>query len=155
MENFQKIEKKLTKLVQEGRGNLYEIAVLCVELFTDSENYANHLGIKPREVVKRINELYLKDFAIDVETAVSLLEVYPEKHQWNRPVLDMIASIKSKSNDDKKPIRRSVTLAQFEEERNKRIAAEKQVEELQAQLEAANKKIRRLQRKLDKFAVLS
>lgn len=118
--NYKKIEIEIRELVQEcrnGRASLYEIATRLVRLFNESDSYATVINMKPDSVAEHLNE-YLRDFAVDLETVITLLNVFPAREQWNRPVLDMLhearAKVQQRASENPLPTRRTAKVAELD-----------------------------------------
>lgn len=122
-----KIQEALKRLRNGEGGSLYDITKWCVELFNASDDYAAAVGITGDDVLDRLNG-FLRDFAIDLEDAISLLKHYPDREQWNRPVLDMLDEIYEKLAEEKRQSRSGI---------KRRRATLREIEELEAKLKDA------------------
>lgn len=87
--NYKKIETEIKNLVAEGRSKIYDIATRCVLLFNDCDTYARTVGIKGDDVLAHLNG-YLADFAVDLESVITLLQVFPHREQWDKPLLELL-----------------------------------------------------------------
>jgi hypothetical protein len=112
--------REMTQAVRNGRVSIYQIAVRCVKLLNDSENYARAIGIRARDVIAHLNG-FLQDFAVDVETLLELLTDYPNADQWIRPLAKLLEEARAKRAASKKEqtsksaqinVRRSATIAE-------------------------------------------
>lgn len=123
--NYKRIEIEIRELVAGGRRNIYEIATRCVTLLNDSGTYALAIGIKPDEVIEHLDG-YLKDFAVNLESVVTLLSIFPNEAQWNKPLLDLLeeaeALIRQQKADQRReeeghvtPTRHVIKRAEYEE----------------------------------------
>lgn len=139
--SYKAIEIEIRELVTGGRQNIYQISTRCVQLLNDSDNYAMAVGLKPDAVLDHLNG-YLRDFAVDLESVVTLLQIFPNADQWDRPLLDLLkeAEAKVKASDTEEPLartRRTVKLADLEEK--ERIIKERDLE--LAKVKAENERL--------------
>lgn len=141
--DYKAVEWKIQNAVQEirnGKGSLYDIAIWCLTLFSESRDYAAEIGIPDEEVVGHINRKFLRDYAVDLEGLLVVLKRRPERDQWNRPILDLLEDVRSEIDQERdqdggdKPARRSATV--------------KQVQELQAAIDENRLEIARLEERV-------
>ena len=128
--NYKKIEIEIREMVQSGRQNIYEIATRCVQLFNECDNYAAAVNLNPDDVLQHLNE-YLKDFAVDLSTVITLLKMFPSKEQWNKPLLDLLddanAAIRATATDSEMPVRARRTYTRADKETAETQIAEQAV----------------------------
>jgi hypothetical protein len=101
---YKQIEIEIREMIQEvrnGRNSIYGIATRCVALLNDSKNYAAEIGIQERAVVVHLDGFF-RDFAINLETALELLKVFPHQSQWDRPLLFLLEEARYKCLQQKK-----------------------------------------------------
>lgn len=101
---YKQIEIEIREMIQEvrnGRNSIYGIATRCVALLNDSKNYAAEIGIQERAVVVHLDGFF-RDFAINLETALELLKVFPHQSQWDRPLLFLLEEARAKCLQQKK-----------------------------------------------------
>lgn len=157
MNKYKQAEQEIAKLVQQGRTKLWEIGTRCVALFNDSDAYAAEINISAESVVEHINGRFLRDFALELEDIIVLLQHFPEKSQWNRPVLDLLDEAHAKIAADKPErqhaaTRRTVKLKEHEAVEAKLRDAEFQLErtsQSMADLRAENQELRRENARLE------
>lgn len=140
--NYKKIEIEIREIVLTGRGTAWDIATRCVKLLSESDSYAQAIGISPDHVVKHLDE-YLADYAVNLESIVTMLKVFPEREQWNKPLLILLgeahAVVKSqaKQEADESPQRtRSVVKkVEFEAVEKRAVTAESEAAKLRREVE--------------------
>lgn len=143
MTNYKQIELEIQDFVKQGQHTAWEIATRCVKLLNESDSYAQSVGLKPECVVAHLDG-YLKNYAVDLESVITILQVFPVKSQWNKSLLDLLVdaekiikkSQKEASESEKAP-RKMATLAELKE-------ARKRIEELESRLAEANSQIQKL-----------
>lgn len=163
MNEYKKTEKKILDAlakIRNGKGSLYDIATWCLELFTESDTYADAIGIEPDEVVHHIESRFLKDFAVDLSEVVILMKFFPDRVQWNRPILDLLddahAQIAEKKREEvsEQPRRTRRVVKRQEHEQVQKELAEVQLEvkrktqaqqETRSELDKAKDRIRELE----------
>lgn len=148
--DFKKIElelRRIIKTVRTGKNSLYEIAVRCVVLFNAQDDYASEIGIQPEDVAEHVNNMFLRDIAVDLSELITVLKVFPDKAQWDRPLLDLLEAAKIEirgsrpENEGLPPSRKSVKVADYEQacaDRDFFEREKKKLEERVQELESAN-----------------
>jgi len=156
MNDYKRMETELKRLCQQGRANLYEIGKRCVELFNASDEYAAAIGIDAESVVEHINGMFLRDFAVELEDLIVLLKFFPEKKQWDKPILQLLDEATEKINAGKpehqRAVRRAVKRKEFEAVESKLKDAEFQLgrqSQTIAELRAENQELRRENARLE------
>lgn len=143
MMNYKQIELEIQDFVKQGQHTAWEIATRCVKLLNESDSYAQSVGLKPDDVVAHLDG-YLKNYAVDLESVITILQVFPIKSQWNKSLLDLLIdaekiikkSQKEASESEKAP-RKKATLAELKE-------ALERIKELESLLAEANSENQRL-----------
>lgn len=137
--NYKKIELEVRNLVQEcrnGKVSLYEIGTRLRKLHEESATYSVAIGIKPDDVLAHLNE-YLSDFAVDLNSINVLMEHFPNREQWNRPVLKMLEEVQkiaAKTERSESPMTRSrATIAELELERQRVKEKDSEINKLRAE----------------------
>jgi hypothetical protein len=161
--SYKSIERQLLQAIQRnrtGEGGLFDIATMCLTLFSESPDYAAEIGIPDEYVVDHINHKFLRDYAVDLEGILILLKHFPERDQWNRPLLDLLqeakkaiaAERKAASDEDDKPARRTATVKQLQELQGEVDDKDAIIAKLQGevdQLQAENRDLRIANAKLE------
>ncbi len=141
MMNYKQIELEIQDFVKQGQHTAWEIATRCVKLLNESDSYAQSVGLKPDDVVAHLDG-YLKNFAVDLESVITILQVFPIKSQWNKSLLDLLIDAekiikKAEKEANEKAPRKKATLAELKE-------ALERIKELESLLAEANSENQRL-----------
>lgn len=141
--NYKKIEIEVRDMVALGRKNIYQIATRLRTLLNDSASYAQLVGMKPDDVNDHLNG-YLRDYAVDLEDICVMLNIFPDEHQWDKPLVDLLrdaekAITPSQVVDDEKPPRTNNKIKRVEFD-----AVVKERDESKAESRAARNEMARL-----------
>lgn len=86
--DLKKIDLELQVLVKQARLDIWEICTRINWLHNNSRAYASECGFTAIQAADRL-ESYLADFAVNMQEVATILSVFPNKEQWNRPLLQL------------------------------------------------------------------
>jgi len=111
--NFKKLfaeAEALRAQLRNGQGSFYDLATQSVVLFNGCGECAKAMGVTEDEMHDRINGLFA-DFAIDLSEAIVVLQFFPKREHWSKPVRELYSEARAaaiRQNAETAPPQRTV-----------------------------------------------